>query len=320
MKRKNIFQLSVLVLLGICVLLSLVAFDSPALRREPELLEISVIIREADSSAWSACRQGMEQAATDLQAELRFLTLSSADSVEEQRTLLRREVEVGADGVVLVPADPAALADDVHLASRETALVTMESDMSDSGAAAFISVDNAALGAALGQAALSGVPEGGTALLLRSARGSAGITQRLNEAGRVLEEAGRTVRLCVPADGESLAQMLEEALAAARCDAVLAFEPAALETAARTCQEMERPPLLYGMGVTATIASFLEQGVVTTMAAQNEFAAGYLAVEAAVQAALRHSLPPLEPLRFSLVRHDDMYDPENQKLLFPVTR
>ena len=159
MKRRTILQLGVLVLLGMGVLFSLMTFDQAG-RRDPELLEVSVIIREADNTGWSAARQGMEQAAADLGAELRFLTLSEPDSVEEQRSLLAREVEGGADAVVLVPADAQALGPDVARAAAGAAVVTMESDLAASGAKACITVDNAALGTALAKQILRDIPQG----------------------------------------------------------------------------------------------------------------------------------------------------------------
>ncbi|BDF72134.1 hypothetical protein CE91St41_31150 [Oscillospiraceae bacterium] len=319
MKRRNVAQLAILLVLGLGVLFSLMAFDQPG-GRETELLEVSVIIREADSTGWSAARQGMEQAAADLGAELRFLTLSRANSVEEQRTLLEREVEGGADAVVLVPADPEALSGDVAQAAGSTKIVTMESDMARDGASACITVDNAALGRVLGQAALNGVEEGGEVLLVNSAPGSAGVDLRLDEAARVLEEAGRSSSVCMASEGVDLAQTLERTLRARRPDAVLAFEPAALEQAARLSQALERPPLIYGAGATGAVASYLERGNITLIAAQNEFTAGYLAVQAAVRAARGAVLPPVAPLAFSVIRQEDMYDTDNQKLLFPMTR
>ena len=192
--------------------------------------------------------------------------------------------------------------------------------MADSGAKACISVDNAALGQALGLAALNGVPEGGEAVLVDSAPGSAGVSRRLTEAARALEEAGRSVYLCTLSDGRSLAETLNATLQARRPDAVVAFEPSALEQAAQLAQGQEKPPLVYGTGATGTIASYLERSSITLSAAQNEFAAGYLAVEAAVRSARGQDQAAIAPLDFSLIRQENMYDPDNQKLLFPVTR
>ena len=320
MKRKSFFELTVLFVLGIGVLFSLLAYDNPALQRESKLLEISVIIREADSTNWFASRQGMEQAALEQGVELRFLTLDSENNVEEQCALLAREAEGGADGIVLVPADPTIMAGEVKKASEKTVVVTMESDMSSSGAKTCISVDNAALGKALGAVALNGVPVGDCIVLLNSAPGSTGVSTRLSDAAAVLEAEGRSVRICTPSGEERLTDALATVLTTVHPTAVLAFEPSALEQAAQVIQNADSQPLLYGMGVTASIASYLERGVITSIAAQNEFAAGYMAVENTVSAIRHGSVRSVTPLTVKLVRQETMYDADNQKLLFPVAR
>lgn len=209
MKRRHIFQMGVLSLFGMGVLLSMVAFDPPGLHRKQELLSLSVILRGADSASWPA-RQGMEQAAVDLGAELRFLALDRPNHAGEQSSLLAREVEGGADGIILVPADTEALSGDVRRAAAETTVVTIESDMSASGAVACISADNAALGEALGRAAINGVPLGGTVLLLDSVPGSSGMAQRLSQAARILEENGRRAEALGIPDAHDLGEFLSE--------------------------------------------------------------------------------------------------------------
>lgn len=319
MKRKVLLQLMV-PLLSLCVLFLLLAFDPGTPSGSKELLQISIIPREADSAVWATARQGMEQAAADLGAELRFLTPGKSNQAGEQQELLSREVAGGADAVVLTPADRDALAADVAQASAQTVVVTLDSDMSEAGADACVSVDNAALGETLGSSVLNGVPAGGTVLVLSSVPGSNGIRERLDAAAGVLTRSGRTVRISSPSNTQDLADLLPADLTAIHPDAVIAFEAGALELAAMAIQGMESPPLLYGMGATSTIAAYLEQGGVTAIAAQNEFAAGYLAVESAVHAIRRASGQEADFLAYALVRKETMYTPDNQKLLFPVAR
>lgn len=320
MKRKVLLQL-VVPLLSLCVLFLLLTMDPVRPSQPQKLLEISVLFRQSDASTWSVARQGMEQAALDLNAELRFLTPAGEDLAAEQRELLEREAESGTNAILLIPSDREALADTVEvITSAGTPVVTLETDMSDAGASVCIGADNVALGEALGNAALNGAPEGSLVVLLDTAAGSTGVTDRMEAAQTVLEAAGRQVSRCRPMDGESLASALERTLTVMRPAAVVAFDAADLEQAAALLSEREDAPLLYGAGSTATVAAYLEQSTIVSIAAQNEFAAGYLAVGAAVQAAAGQESFQLDPLEFFLVRQENMYEPENQKLLFPVTR
>lgn len=319
MRRKILLQL-VVPLLSLCVLFLLLTMEPVQSGQPAQLLEISVLYRQSDASTWSVARQGMEQAALDLNAELRFLTPAGEDAAAEQQALLEREADTGTDAVLLIPADREALAETVRqITAAGTPVVTLETDMADAGASGCVGADNIALGEALGSAALNGASEGALVVLLDTA-GDTGVSDRLEAAEALLKGAGRRVHRCIPIGRETLAAALERTLAAMTPAAVVAFDAADLEQAAAVLAVREDAPLLYGAGSTATVAAYLEQSTILSIAAQNDFAAGYLAVSAAVRAATGQEPLPLEPLEFFLVRQENMYEPENQKLLFPVTR
>lgn len=313
MSRKAILQL-VLPLIGLSVLFCLLAFAPGEKHSQPPLLEMSVILRDGDGGV-STMRKGMEQAAEDLNVELRFLTPAEDNNAAEQVLLLEREVAGGAPAVVLLPADRELLSGAVSAAVGKTTLVTVETDMTAWGAAASVSMDHHALGEALGTAAMHGVPAGGTVLLLDSLPGDNGIRERLEAAREVLEREGRQVREYQWSGDETL---FADILRIERPRAVIAFEAAALAEVAELSRG-ENFPLLYGCGSTTGIAAALEKGRVTAIAAVNVFSAGYLAVEAAASLARHEDWTGAPTVAFSVVRQETMYESDNQKLLFPVT-
>ena len=313
MRRKAILQL-VLPLIGLSVLFCLLAFAPGEKHSQPPLLEMSVILRDGDGGV-STMRKGMEQAAEDLNVELRFLTPAEDNNAAEQVQLLEREVAGGAPAVVLLPADRETLSGAVSAAAGKTTLVTVETDMTAWGAAASVSMDHQALGEALGTAAMHGVPAGGTVLLLDSLPGDNGIRERLEAAREVLERGGRQVREYRWNGDETL---FADILRIERPGAVIAFEAAALAEVAELSRG-ENFPLLYGCGSTTGIAAALEKGRVTAIAAVNVFSAGYLAVEAAASLARHEDWTGAPTVAFSVVRQETMYESDNQKLLFPVT-
>lgn len=314
MSRKAWLQL-VLPLIGLSVLFWLLAFAPGEKHHQPPLLEMSVILRDGDGAV-STMRKGMEQAAQDLNVELRFLIPAEDNSAAQQAQLLEREVAGAASAVLLIPADREALGDAVSAAAGKTTLVTVETDMTAWGAAASITMDHQELGAELGAAALNGVPEGGTVLLLDSLPGDNGIRERMEAAKAVLERGGRQARVYKwDPDTTSLPDILR----IERPRAIIAFEAAALADVAELSRGEDAFPLLYGCGSTASIAAALEKGRVTAITAVNVFSAGYLAVEAAAALARHEDWTAAAPVAFSIVRQETMYDSDNQKLLFPVT-
>ena len=294
--NSRLIQIAVLAALGLAAALSLALPQLLRGERKEQLLSLSVMLRDTDSSGWTVAREGMEQAADELGAELRFLTLTAAGDSEEQEALLLREIEDGAAALVAVPADPAALAAALDPWLVVCPTVTLESPME--GAAGVVSPDNALLGRELAEALLEDW-DGGEVLLLDTAGRCAGVEARLTAAAETLAAAGASVRR-------------EEA-----SRWVMAFEPSATQKTAEKREAEGRDFTLYGVGSAAAITAQLERGNVAAIAAWSDYAAGYLAVRRAVNA-VRGTGGTLSPLPFSILREEDIYAPENQKLLFPI--
>ncbi len=299
--KSNVVQAAILAVLGLAAVLSLALPQLLRGRQEPQLLSLSVMLRDTDSSGWTVARQGMEQAADELGAELRFLTLTTANDSAQQASLLLREIEDGAAALVAVPADPAALSAALDPWLVVCPMVTLESSME--GAAGVVSPDNALLGERLAEALLEDW-DSGEVLLLDTAGRCAGVADRLAAAESVLEGAG--VPVC-----------RREALPEEDPKWVLAFEPPATQGAAERKEAEGRTFALYGVGASTGVTAQLERGNIAAIAAWSEYAAGYLAVRQAVSA-VRGTEGTLGPLPFSVLREEDIYGPENQKLLFPI--
>ena len=91
-QRSNaLWQLLVLVALAAAVALTLAWPQLPFARREGEPVEVSVILRGTDGSDWANARLGMEQAAGELRAEVRSVTLSAENDAAEQARLMGYE-------------------------------------------------------------------------------------------------------------------------------------------------------------------------------------------------------------------------------------
>ncbi len=277
-------------------------------------LQISVITRESDSSVWASIRQGMEQAANDLDVELRLVTLSEANSLEEQKQLLAREAQGGADALILSPIDPEALAESADNADVPVIMIGALVDSYPS-----ITPDNEAMGRSIALAMLPRLAPGGRVVLLSVAPGRGAVGDRAKGAAEALRGAGIIAEeLLLSGVRTTMSEALGE-LMRQPPELIIALEPVALEAAARAAQGIKNAPDLCGIGSTGPIVSWLERGAIEAIAAQNDFAAGYLAISAAVNTVAGRPVAG-DPIGFSIIRRDTMYLPENQKLLFPFVR
>ena len=158
---------------------------------------------------------------------------------------------------------------------------------------------------------------GGTVLLLDTAGESTGVDARLDGAEAVLTQAGVPV-LRQTAAPDRLATGLQLLSSVKEAAAIMAFEPYATEQTIRAVEAGGLGQLIYGVGVSTYVVGALERGSMTAVAAWSDYAAGYLAAEGAIRLA-RGEQYAAEALPFTIVRGEDIYEPDNQKLLFPVT-
>lgn len=171
------------------------------------------------------------------------------------------------------------------------------------GAAGVVAPDNARLGKDLAEALLEDW-NGGEVLLLDTAGRCAGVAARLAAAEETLTAAGAPVRR-------------EAELPENPPRWVMAFESPVTRRAAERREAEGRDFALYGVGSAAAVTAQLERGNIAAIAAWSDYAAGFLAVRRAVNA-VRGREGTLSPLPFFILREEDIYAPENQKLLFPI--
>lgn len=188
--------------------------------------------------------------------------------------------------------------------------------MTAQGTRGCISVDNAAVGQILGQAALNGVSAGGTVLLLDSAGGDNGIREQLEAAAALLEAEDRQVLICRRT--ENLSADLTAALSSSPVQAIVAFEASALERAVEVAQSSDRFPLLYApvrpRQLPRAWRKMTSPQLLHTMRSPPDI----LAVQHTAALARNQLASPLSSLPFTVIRQETMYLPDNQKLLFPV--
>lgn len=306
MKQKGYraWQMVVLGLLAAAMVVSLMIPESLLTPPGPKRVEISILLRQGDSEVFSNARQGMEQAAEDLGAELRFLTLEAEDDGISQVELLRRQAEMDVDAAVVIPADCTAL-EQLLDDWQGLPVVTLESQVA--GAQAFVGIDDEAVGRMLAQQVAGSCPASGRVLLADAFPGCAGPSRRLESAKQTLKTAGFAPEVC--------SELTVEALEGAA--AVLCFEPVSLEQAAALAAQCEAAPLVYGAGVSASVVASLETGGIAAAIAWSDYAAGYLAVSQAAAAA-RGEQAESQTLPVTLVKEGETYDKDHQKLLYPV--
>ena len=133
-----------------------------------------------------------------------------------------------------------------------------------------------------------------------------------------VEGAGGSI-LLIETDREYMMTALTRSKEA---DAIAVLEDPLLMRAAELSVSEELPGgRLFGIGCSPSNISYLDRGVISGMIIPNEFTMGYQSL-AQLSRCLSNDIPVMKDIEigFSGVLTEEVHDPENEKLLFPVVQ
>ena len=94
------------VILFLAVLLSVIIYSAYGMvnqGRDDDYISISVIVNDSSNARWDAFREGLEQGAEDNQVHLNLVLTGSFQNAQEEHTIVKRELEGDAAGVIVEP-------------------------------------------------------------------------------------------------------------------------------------------------------------------------------------------------------------------------
>ena len=85
------------------VMVIAVAFIMVREKNGKELDRISVIIQDSEDNQWAAFQYGLKMAEQDLEVRMSVVSTGGALTVEEEKSLIEREIDHGAAAVIVQP-------------------------------------------------------------------------------------------------------------------------------------------------------------------------------------------------------------------------
>lgn len=319
MKRFRAPLTFLLVCLCFAILLAgLLQADTTQTTTQPQ--PFSVVLYGDSADRWFSFRQGLNQACEELGLPKPGLTLLSGNyGPEEQKSLIEREYNNGAKGLIVAACDSEDMLEFLTQFSFQLPLITVETGAGD---LPNIATDDTAMGAELARQLCDTRAKDVVVLQAHMYRQSV----QLRYAAFVDEAAklglSYTVWNCEAQDPAQtdVAAYVAGRLSAARAGTLVAFDNEALESTAEALRTAEGAPLLYGIGTSERVVYFLDSGIITGICFQNEFNMGYLSVKR-LAGEMGILQPQTDvPIEYEYVHKENMYDPDIERLLFPMVQ
>ena len=322
-----------IVLAGSALVLTILAFLVwPVVQRTihpPGNEKIVVVMKTIgpDMEFWQVVRAGIQAAATELDVEPVIVGPRWERDIERQMEILHNVIEQAPDAILLAAADfnrLAPLAEEA--AKRGITIVTMDSALNSTVPVSFVATDNVEAGMKAGREIRALVPTDRHIAIVSHIPGVATAIDR--EEGVLQALAGRgpgqVVGTFYAENDPDRAYRIVVDLIAGEPDlgGIVALNENSTVGAGRAIRDLgvAGRVRLVGFDNSHEEIEFLETGVVDALVVQKPFNMGYLGIKTVVQAVRGTAVEPIIYTDSVLVRRDEIFTEENQKLLFPLVQ
>lgn len=315
----NLLKLACLLpalLLGACA--------GPIAATEPHKRTVDVIVKMAGVDFWQVVKQGADSAGREFDVDIRFDSPDAEDDVDGQIALVKASIARRADAIVLAAADYVRLADVAEEASAAgIPVVVIDSALESKHVSSFIATDNREAGVRVGEQVLALSGGDCDLAIMNFVKSSA--PAELREAG-VMDVVGknagiRLVQTLYCDSDTALAESMTRELLAAHpeIDMIAGLNAMGAIGVARAVHDigLDGRVRIVAMDNASEEIDFLESGTIQALVVQNPFAMGYLGVKTALDVMAGYGVEPVIDTGSTVITPENMYTPENQKLLFP---
>ena len=306
------------------VMVIAVAFIMVREKNGKELDRISVIIQDSEANQWAAFQYGLKMAEQDLEVRMSVVSTGGALTVEEEKSLIEREIDNGAAAVIVQPV-PGAEEMLRKMANRIPVLLT-EQAAAESGGDSRLPVvepNQYAMGAALAEELLkdySGSLDGKVLGIFSKTGDSQAALERKRGFLEALKNTEASISWSVAApfseEGEAL---LEDQPAV---DFVIALDDNSFTMAGEYAAANDlHGALVYGIGNSTEAVYYLDTGIAGCLVVPDEFNVGYQSLTEAAEI-LTHYFYKMHDrtVSYTVLRRDTLFSKENQEIIFTMSQ
>lgn len=286
--------------------------------KEDDYISVSVIVNDSSSERWDAFREGLEQGAEDNHVHLNLVSTGKFQNTQEEQTIVKRELDGSADGVIVAPYSSDA--DAVLPGETAKPAVLVQTGIETDTLFTTVMTDHVRFGETLGDAvAESGEKKVG---IFSGNQNQLGMRQRLKALKQRLSDTGVEIAWVI-SDKELYKKMRNKGyFENASVDAVVSLENDDTEKAVDLIlNDGKLSWHIYGEGRSEKLMYYLDKGIIQELVVPNEYYMGYQSM-CLVSQGIRYHTGKTEQTEvdFFNVTKDNLYDEETSRVLFPTVR
>ncbi|MBE5870958.1 MAG: hypothetical protein E7294_06835 [Lachnospiraceae bacterium] len=325
MKKQYRNILILVCILAVALIFELIYYHWFLGYKEP-IRQVSLIVYGSDASRWENLKQGAELAAQDLNAEVTLITMSSENDAKEQISLIRREIANGADALLIAACDSVMIGAFLEKHPIRVPYAFVETGPDRQEGAHLYAADDAEMAETLLATIAANEKSWIKAAVIADHVERKSVKNRLdtilNSDIQYADEVVTWEKNEQEKDTKSQF-FLQRKLTEEAVDVVIALDNSSMGELLDATVNLNKDIKIYGIADSAKSVYYLDNGLIKSLIFQDEFSAGYLALQDILQQEKRsgrQNRNEQKSVRFEKVNHNNMYDDKYQKLIFPHVR
>lgn len=314
---KSLFAVIVLLLIFLAIVIMQINGREPV---DVKKKHVSLIVYGDDSQRWENLRQGAGLVCEEKGADLSIITMMS-DDPQEQVEIIEREIADGADALMIAACDSMKIRD--HMTERKARIPTVFIETLKEDTLTnipYIAPDDYKLGYDLGESLTENESDIVTVAIISEN------TQRdsvaLREQGLRDAIEGKVGKIINWSRNEyeknaKTRMFIQRALVSEATDVIVTFDNSTTDALLDALNNLNTSRKLYSVATSDKAVYYLYGKEIKVLGYPDEFAMGYLAAMDVLDG--RNMLEKYRNtgIEYRLVTKENMYDEDNQALLFP---
>jgi ribose transport system substrate-binding protein len=288
--------------------------------KEAKPKSVSVILYGNTMDRWESLKQGVDQAGLDVNAEINYVVMSTQNNNEEQLLLIQREIDNGADGILLAADNSDMDVSGIQVKNPKVPIVCIESGVTNSDIT-LVSADNYTMGASLALAIAEKEDERVKIAIVKDNLERDSVKERYNGFNDKIREKFNKFTIWERSEGENRAMIFaQRELTEEAVDVVVAFDNASVEAVIDATLNLNKKVKIYGIANSDKAVYYLDNGKLETLVYQDEFSIGYIGLKTLLDEKQYNKSEMANYIQYHVVDDGSLYLPENQRVLFPFVK
>lgn len=291
--------------------------------------KVSVIVYGSNKDRWNTLERGIKVALAEENAEITFVTTSDEASENEQNRLIEKEIQNGADVLIVAVAQGQKQKDFLIEISKKLPIVLVESgvgtdDDNENKSDAEIKCikgKDYKMGMELAKKLCEQEKPIVKIAVVGKENQRDSTKQRLKGFVEQTESQNFNMVYWEQKDENISPQVfIQNNLTRMAVDIIVAFDNRDVEGIVDAGTNLNKDVKIYGIANSEKAVYYLDKGIISALAYQDEYSMGYIASKAVITGNYDFIDKNADNIEFKVVTSNEVYDEENQKLLFPIVK